>query len=64
MAGLVPAIHVFGTRERRKVGKGAFAPCLPSRAVLLTVGTLRFAHPTASRVMANMRSHSHGEFFA
>jgi hypothetical protein len=28
------------------VGKGALAPCPPSNAVLVMVGTLRFAHPT------------------
>jgi len=28
------------------VGKGALAPCPPSSAELVTVGTLRFAHPT------------------
>jgi SnoaL-like domain len=32
------------------VGKGAFAPCPPYRAVLVMVGTLRFAHPTKAAI--------------
>ena len=31
-----------------RVGKGALAPCPPSRAPLVMVGTLRFAHPTTA----------------
>ena len=37
---------------RRRVGKGALAPCPPSNTPLVMVGTLRFAHPTNVRFAA------------
>src|SRR5262245_51928256 len=48
------------TRSVRRVGKGANAPCPPSRTELRVVGTLRFAHPTISRSHVQIHPHRLG----